>query len=100
MAEQYAALSDAQGMANAFVAHAEARCADAYYAGHTGDLTLPACERARAEYTHAAALFGALLKQPDRYDLPRQKMVHTAMGQLYSRKGLRWAGGRHGPSPL
>ena len=63
-------------------------------------LCLPHCARAREEYTRAAELYGELLKHPQEYSWPRQKTVHTAMTALYSRKGLKWSGGRIGPVTL
>ena len=105
----FANVQDAQGVANTFVAHAEARCADSYYAGHCespGPLAyqvcIAQCARAREEYTQAAALYSALLKRPELYSLPRQKQVHKAMATIHGAsprrsKGLKFTGGRQGP---
>ena len=71
------------GLANAFVAHAQTRLADAYLAEWSQQLSLPASNMAREEYAHAHALYTALLeKGPTRYSPTRQKSVHAvAVGQ-------------------
>ena len=74
----YADLRDAQGLANAFVAHAQTRVADAHLAEWDRQLTLPASNMAREEYAQAHKLFSALLDgMPRHYSAPRQVPVHA-----------------------
>lgn len=66
-------------MANAFVAHAQTRLADAHMAEWDTYLSLPASNLAREEYAHGHALFSALLDaQPEHYSDRRQHSVHRA----------------------
>lgn len=74
----YADLRDAQGLANAFVAHAQTRIADAHLAEWDSQLSLPASNMAREEYAQAHKLFSALLDDmPRHYSAPRQHPVHA-----------------------
>lgn len=95
---QYAALQDAQGMANAFIAHAEAQCADACYAGLArldkhGKPTFGAQSHSRAkeEYLHATSLYSALEERriPNGYSYPRQSPTHTALHALCKRDPVK-----------
>lgn len=88
----YASMHDAQGMANALVAHADAIRADA----HLASLSAPAvptaqraASRARAEYIQAAQIFGALAEAGETavwpYNPRRQQRVWAAMRQQHRR---------------
>ena len=75
----YADLCDAQGMANAFMAHAQTRLASAHLAGWGEQLSLQASNMAREEYAHAHQLYSSLLDtRPTFYSDARQKSVHKA----------------------
>ena len=66
-------------MANAFVAHAQTRLSDAHMAEWDPYLSLQASNIAREEYSHAHALYSALLdSQPTHYSAARQRSVHKA----------------------
>ena len=76
----YADLQDAQGLANAFVAHAQTRVADAHLAEWDRQLSLPASNMAREEYAQAHKLFSTLLDDmPRHYAAPRQVPVHAVI---------------------
>ena len=78
-ADTYALLEDPQGLANTFVCHAQTRLGEAHLAGWSADLSLPASNMAREEYSQAHAMYTALLEQaPMRYSVPRQRSVHKA----------------------
>lgn len=79
----YADLRDAQGLANAFVAHAQTRLADAYLAEWDEQLSVPASNMAREEYAHAHVLYSSLLDvDATMYSAKRQVSVHAvAVGQ-------------------
>ena len=76
-------LRDAQGLANAFMAHAQTRLADAHLADWGQMLSLPASNMAREEYAHAHALYSSLLEtRPAWYSPSRQQSIHVAqLGQ-------------------
>lgn len=80
----YADLRDAQGLANAFVAHAQTRLAKSHLAEWDAQLSLPASNMAREEYAHAHVLYSSLLEtSPAHYSSARQKAVHkAAIGQV------------------
>jgi hypothetical protein len=82
----YASMRDAQGMANALLAHADTIRGDA----HLASLSAPAvpaaqraARRARAEYLQAAQVYSALAEAGDSavcpYDARRQRSVWAAM---------------------
>ena len=74
----YASLRDAQGLANAFVAHAQTRLADAHLADWGEQLSLPASNLAREEYAQAHTLYSTLLDNvPKHYSKERQCGVHA-----------------------
>jgi len=81
----YASIKDAQGMANALVAHADAVRADSHLASLSVQSATPAAERAaccaRGEYAKAAQIYGALAEAGDTawYDVRRQRPVWAAM---------------------
>ena len=79
----YADLRDAQGLANAFVTHAQTRLADAHLAERGSQLSLPATSMAHEEYAQAHTLYTTLLEDvPRHYSKERQRSVHAvAVGQ-------------------
>ena len=87
----YADLHDAQGLANAFVTHAQTRLADAHLAGWDAQLSLPASNMAHEEYAQAHKLYSTLLDEmPRHYGKERQRSVHTvAVGQRMRPNQLR-----------
>jgi hypothetical protein len=77
--DAYASVGDAQGLANAFAAHAQTRIADAYLAEWGQQLSLPASSMAQEEYVQAHALYTTLLEtSATHYETARQKPVHKA----------------------
>ena len=77
---EYAELRDAQGMANAFIAHAETRLADAHHNGYGASLGLSAALTAREEFEYASQLFASLLnQQPRRYAAQRGHGIQSAV---------------------
>lgn len=84
----FAALRDPQGLAGAFVAHAEARCAHAHHAHHAGVQCSQNFSKARDEYAQAVALYRMLASSPELYDWPRQKRFHEAMAEMNRTKHL------------
>ena len=79
----YADMGDTQGLANAFMAHAQTRLSNAHLAGWDQQLSLPASNMAREEYARAHVLYSELLEtRPTGYSAQRQKPVHqVAVGQ-------------------
>ena len=74
----YASLRDAQGMANAYMAHAQTRLADAHLADWSEQLSLPASNMAHEEYLQAHKLYSRMLHlQPTMYSASRQKPIHA-----------------------
>ena len=76
----YASERDSQGLANAYLAHAQTHIANAHMAGQGPVLSLPATITSKREYSFAADIFTFLLEDGniDRYSLSRQKCVHKA----------------------
>jgi hypothetical protein len=72
----YDSLKDEQGLASAFIAHAQTRLGDANlamsFAKVRSEVTIPSSSLAREEYSHAHAIFTSLLNtQTKRYDVRR-----------------------------
>jgi hypothetical protein len=80
------------GLANAFVAHAQTRVADAYMAQWGQQLSIPASNMAREEFAHAHQLYTSLLEvEPTHYSARRQRSVHKAsIGQRMRPVPLRF----------
>ena len=80
----YAASRDSQGLANAYMAHAQTHSAIAYMAavdGHRApELSLPATQTSRKEYSFAADIYTHLLEDRNvaQYSVARQRSVHRA----------------------
>lgn len=78
-ATAYNTMKDEQGLANAFIAHAQTRLGDAHLAELGSQLSLHSSMLAREEYSHAHAIFTTLLNtQAKRYDTRRIGPFETA----------------------
>ena len=75
----YADLQDGQGMAMAFIAHAQTRLGDANLSELAPHLGTTAAGLAREEYSHAHAIYTSLLhSRPTRYDVSRHMPFERA----------------------
>lgn len=79
----YASVGDTQGLANAFIAHAQTRLSDAHLAEHESRLNISTYALAREEYQSAHAIFTSLLHtEPARYQVRRlDRFQKASIGQ-------------------
>jgi hypothetical protein len=86
----YDSLKDEQGLASAFIAHAQTRLGDSNlaisFAKVRSEVTIPSSSLAREEYSHAHAIFTSLLNtQPKRYDVRRLGSFEEASTKQFLR---------------